>query len=101
MASVRGKTTASLMIKNKSQQIMLRDIPELEEQMVELYVDLFYVNGIPFVHTKSKEINYITIQKLNKRTTGKISRRLKNVMEEWEANPISTLGFIVSVVVKN
>ena len=25
---------------------------------------------------------------------------MKPVMEEWEANPFSTLGFIVSVVVK-
>ena len=83
LASVRGKITALLMIKNMSQQITLRDIPELEEQMVNLYVDLFYVNDIPFLHTKSKEINYITIQKLDKRTTDKISKRLKNVISRY------------------
>ena len=42
-----------------------------------------FVNGIPFLHTKSKEVNYITIQKLDKRTTGKISKRLKNVMSRY------------------
>ena len=26
--------------------------------------------------------------------------RIDHLMEEWEANPFSTLGFIVSVVVK-
>ena len=46
LASIKGKTTAPTMIKNTSQQIMLRDIPELEERMVKLYVDIFYVNGI-------------------------------------------------------
>ena len=31
LESIKGKTTAPTMIKNTSQQIMLRDIPELEE----------------------------------------------------------------------
>ena len=79
LVSIRRKPTAPTMIKNKSRQIMLRDIPELEERTVKLYVDIFYVNGIPFLHTKSKAVNYITIQKFDKRTSTEISKRLKNV----------------------
>ena len=83
LASIRGKTTAPAMMKNNSQQIMLRDILELEERMVKLYVDIFYVNDIPFLHTKSKAINYITIQKLDKRTSVEISKKLKHVISRY------------------
>ena len=89
LVSIRGKTTAPAMIKNKSQQIMLRDIPELEERMVKLYVDIFYVNGIPFLHIKSKAVNYITIQKLDKRTSAEIPKRLKNVISKYTTRGIT------------
>ena len=95
LASVRGKTMAPHMIKNKSQQIMLRDIPELEEQMVKLYVVLFYINRIPFLHTKSKGINYIIIQKLDKRTTCEISKRLKNVIPRYITRGITITDVFV------
>ena len=51
--------------------------------MVKLYIDLFYVNGIPFLHTKLKNLNYITIQKLDKRTTSEIKKKLKNVITKY------------------
>ena len=51
--------------------------------MVKLYVDIFYVNDIPYLHTKSKEVNYIIIQKLDKRTSGEISKRPKNVISKY------------------
>ena len=60
-APLKGKTTVASMTKDKSQQKMLQDIPGLKERMVKLYIDLFYVNGIPFLRTKSKNLNYITI----------------------------------------
>ena len=51
--------------------------------MVQLYVDIFYLNGIFFLHTKSKPINYITIHKIDKRTSAKISKKLKNVISRY------------------
>ena len=62
---------------------MLRDIPELEERMVKLYIDILYVNGITFLHTKSKEANYITIQKLDRRTIGEVAKKLKSVIAKY------------------
>ena len=79
------------MIKNTSQQIMLRDIPELEERMVKLYVDIFYMNGISFLHMKLKPINYITIQKLDKRTSAEISKKLKNVISRYITRGITII----------
>ena len=79
-APLKGKTTVASMTKDKSQQVMLQDIPGLKEIMVNLYIDLFYVNGIPFLHTKSKDLNYITIQKIDRRITSKIKKKLKNVI---------------------
>ena len=40
-APLKGKTTIASMTKDKSQQIILQDIPGLEERMVKLYIDLF------------------------------------------------------------
>ena len=50
-ATLKGKTTAASMTRDVSQQVMLHDIPGLKEHMVKLYIDLFYVNGVPFLHT--------------------------------------------------
>ena len=68
------------MTKDKSQQIMLQDITGLKERMVKLYVDIFHVNGILFLHTKSKNLNYITIQKIDRRTTSEFKKKLKHVI---------------------
>ena len=88
-AILKGKTTIASMTKDKSQQIMLQDIPGLKERMVKLYIDLFYINGIPFLHIKSKNFNYITIQKLDKRTTSEIKKKLKNVIIRYLSRGIT------------
>ena len=62
---------------------MLQDIPGLKKRMVKLYINLFYVNDIPFLHTKSKNINYITIQKIDRRTTGEVKKKLRNVDKRY------------------
>ena len=68
---------------------MLQDIPGLKECMVKLHIDLFYVNGIPFLHTKSKNLNYITIQKIDSRTTSEIKKELKNVIMRYLSRVIT------------
>ena len=40
----------------------------------------FYVKGIPFLHTKSKDLNYVTIQKLGRQTSAEIMKKLKNIV---------------------
>ena len=86
---LKGKTTAATMTRDKSQQVMLQDIPELKERMVKLYIDIFYVNGIIFLHTKSKNLNYITIQKLDRRTTSEIKKKLKYVIMKYLSRGIT------------
>jgi len=72
-----GKMTAPSMKRNDSQQILLSEIKEGFNKRVKLYVDIFFVNGIPFLHTKSKDTNYITIQKLQNRKSREIRKKLK------------------------
>ena len=42
-----------------------------------------YINGNPYLHTKSKDINYITINRLQSRKSRDIRRKLKPVLKRY------------------
>ena len=72
---------------------MLHELGELLSRKIKLYVDIFFVNGIPFLHTKSKDIDFITIQKLTSRKGVKIRKQLKFVISKY-----LTRGFTITDV---
>ena len=39
---------------------------------IKLYIDLFYINGMPFLHTKSSKITLLAVETLSSRSADKI-----------------------------
>ena len=48
---------------------------------VKLFMDLFFVNKLVFLHTKSDNINYISVQSLNSMNTTEILQGINIVHE--------------------
>ncbi len=88
-----GKMTAPSMKKNQSQQILLEDIDMPCSVHMKLYVDVFHANGIPFLHTKSKDANFISIQKLPNRKGREIRKKLKFILMKYK-----TRGLVITDV---
>ena len=72
-----GKMNAPSMIKNDNSQVLKHELNDLKSRRVKLYIDIFYVNGLVFLHTKSKKIDYITIQTLTSKKGTEIRKKLK------------------------
>ena len=53
-------------------------------QKIELFGDLFFVNGNPFLHTKSENINYSSVQALTSRKMNEIARGIQLVKNRYE-----------------
>ena len=75
----------------KDTSIPLDFIISKERRDIILYVDLFYVNKIPFYVSKSGKINHIGVQKLNSRKASKITNFIIKEMEKYTAR-----GFVVT-----
>ena len=56
-----------------------------------MYIDILYINGHPYLHTKTKEVNYITISRLKSRKMRDIKRKLKDIIKKY-----LTRGFILT-----
>jgi hypothetical protein len=59
---------------------------------VQLYMDFFFVNTIPFLHTKSKNINFSSIQPCKSRSKSQIIEGITQVLEAYRNR-----GFNVTV----
>jgi hypothetical protein len=46
---------------------------------LQLYIDFFFINGIPFLHTKSGKVNFITAQTVTSRSQRQIINNLEAV----------------------
>ena len=51
---------------------------------VHLHIDFFYVNGLPFLHTKSEHLNFLTVQTGKTRNASNILHGLKTVINLYE-----------------
>jgi hypothetical protein len=60
---------------------------------LHLYVDFFYVNKLPFLHTKSSKINFLTVQSGPNRTKGTIQSGIEAVLTTYKAR-----GFNITYV---
>ena len=78
-----GKMVAPSKVSNKSTQILLHDLGSVIDRRLKMYVDILYVNGHPYLHTKTKEVNYITISRLKSRSMRDIKRKLKDIVKKY------------------
>ena len=62
-------------------------------KLAELFIDFLYVNRMPFLHTKSKNINFLTIQYFGSRKVANIIKGLKEVLQLYTSR-----GFEVSTI---
>ena len=62
----------------------MQKLPLPHPNNLQLYVDFFYVNQQPFLHTKSSKINFLTVQSGENRTTNSIISGLKKVVNVYE-----------------
>jgi hypothetical protein len=60
---------------------------------LQLYIDFFFVNKMPFLHTKSSKINFLTVQSGPNRTKGTIIAGIDSVISLYNAR-----GFNISNV---
>ena len=81
VAALQGKLTRPSQVRNNATQSPIpKDITE-ESMKIKLYLDIFYIDSVPFLHTKSKDINYVTVQHLPNRK---------------EETLVTKLGFVVN-----
>ena len=78
-----GKMTTPPQVKDSSSQILLHDISLNIDRRIKLYIDIMYVCGRSFLHTKSKDINYITIHYLPDKKSITIKKKLKLVIKKY------------------
>ncbi len=60
-------------------------------RFIDLYADFFFVNGIPFMHTKSANINFLSIQHCTSRNATTVKSSLKFIKDKHESR-----GFVVA-----
>ena len=77
-----GKMTATPQMKDGYSQILLHDIKVHINRLIKLYIDIMYVCGRSLLHTKSKDINYITIHYLPDKKSSTIAKKLKLVIKK-------------------
>ena len=90
---LRGKMVAPSQQQNNSLQVPLHKLLTERQKNIQLFIDIFFVNGIAFVHTKSKPLNFITIRKINNRKKGSILKVLRTITTMY-----LTRGFTISDV---
>ena len=83
MAALQGNLTRQSQVRNNATQSPIpKDITE-ESMKIKLYLDIFYINSVPFLHTKSKDINYVTVQHLPNRKEETIVTKLGFVVNQY------------------
>ena len=93
---IRGKTTASSQRKDTSLQVQLDDFKVNINKRIKLYIDIMYVCGRMFLHTKSKDLDYITIHYLPDKKVATIVKKLKYVLKKYISR-----GFNITDVFSN
>ena len=60
---------------------------------IKLYLDILFINGDPYLHTKLKDLDYVTINRLDSREVRYIKKKLKRVILKYLSR-----GFIITDV---
>ena len=88
-----GKMTAPVKAQNSSSQISLDDLVTNINRRIKLYLDILFINGDPYLHTKSKDLDYVTINRLDSQKIRDIKKKLKRAILKYLSR-----GFIITDV---
>ena len=89
---LKGRMTRRAPIKNRVERVPL-PIPIGERHKeVHLYIDFFYINGYPFLVSKSKSINFITAEICSSRGKQQIIRAIEKIRHTYEARGFEVVG---------
>ena len=89
----QGKMIAPTQLANPAFQVQSSDLSYTGSTCIKLYVDIFYVNGLFFFHTKSKDTNIITIHHLQNQQNSRIIKTSKHIISKY-----TTHRFIITDV---
>lgn len=81
---LKGKMIKPSSIKVKIEKIPLPLPISKYHQRLQLYIDIFYVNKIPFFHTKSGKVKFITSQSLPSKVGSEIEDGLTFVLDLYK-----------------
>ena len=85
---LKGKMTRAAPPQVKIEKIPI-PAPILEfHKNVTLLVDIFYVNGLMFLHTKSEKLNFLTVELIDTKDTDNIKGGLLDVMHQYGARQL-------------
>ena len=91
LPTLQGKMTRS---SPKSKSTVFVPVPLdifKHHRFIDLHADFLFVNGIPFMHTKSANINFLSIQHCTSRNAITIKNSLKFIKDKYESR-----GFVVA-----
>jgi hypothetical protein len=60
---------------------------------LHLYMDFFYVNKIPFLHTKTSKVNFLTVQSGPNRSKGSIKAGIATVLDIYHVRGFQITNF--------
>jgi hypothetical protein len=80
-----GKMTRPTPLSHRFEKVPLPLPIATHHKNLQLYVDFFFVNGYPFLTTKSGKINFITATPVTSRSITNIKNALDNVIDMYEA----------------
>ena len=84
---LRGKMTNTL-TPHSTATIKKKKLPlpvSPQHQRITLFVDFFYINKLPFLHTTSEKINVFTVLPATSRSQNTIIQELRSVCELYKA----------------
>ena len=82
--TLQGKTTRKKPTKVQLQKVPLPYSILKSYPNIQFYVNFFFINCIPFLHTKSSKIDFLTVQTGDNRTRKAITKGLKEVINTYE-----------------
>ena len=89
---LQGKSTRRTPSKPNVQYQKLPLKVKLKHVDVDLHIDFFYVNRLPFLHTKSEHINFLTVQSGKTRNTASILQGLKTIVNIYQKRGFNIKG---------
>ena len=82
---LKGTMIRHVPITNKVEKVALPIQIAERHKEIHIYIDLFFINGYPFLQTKSSKLNFLTAQLCTSRAKGQIIKGLEKVRETYEA----------------
>ena len=82
-ATLQGKLTRPPQARNDATQYPIPNDITQELLKIKLYLDIFYIDSVPFLHLKSKDANYVTIQHLPNRKEETLVTKLSFVVNQY------------------